>query len=217
MNEMKIIDCEQGSDEWHAARAGRVTASRIADMMAKVRSGGPGASRGNYLAELVAERLTGTVAETFTSGPMQWGTEHEDSAAQLYQFLKDVELTPVGFVVHPTIEMAGCSPDRLVGSDGLIEIKCPNTKTHIDTLLGGNVQGKYIKQMQFQMACTERKWCDFVSYDPRMPAHMQVHVERFHRDTLMIQDIEKATTEFLAEVQSTVAKLSNLYPHEAAA
>lgn len=205
---MKIINCVQGTPEWHAARAGRVTASRMADLTAKTRTGF-GASRANYLAELVAERLTGTVAESFTNAAMKWGTEMEPEARSAYSFMLDKEVVPVGFVIHPTIEMAGASPDGLVGDDGLVEIKCPNTATHIDTLLTGAVPDKYIKQMQWQMACTGRKWCDFVSYDPRLPARMQMFVLRVPMDPS--NELETAVRAFLAEVDDTVAALSQKF------
>lgn len=205
---MKIIDCIQGTPEWHSARAGRVTASRIADLTAKTKSGW-GAGRANYLAELVAERLTGTVAEGFSSAAMKWGTDMEPEARTSYSFMRDQEVTPVGFVIHPTIEMSGASPDGLVGDDGLVEIKCPNTATHIETLLSGTVPEKYIKQMQWQMACTGRKWCDFVSYDPRLPARMQLFVARVAVDPS--NEIEQAVIAFLKEVDATVNALSQKF------
>ena len=213
---MRIIECTQGTPEWHAARCGRVTASKIADLTAKTKTGWS-ASRSNYMAQLVAERLTGTVAESYSNAAMQWGSEHEDEAARVYAFESGVAVSPIAFVLHPTIDMAGASPDRLVGTDGLIEIKCPNTATHIETLLGGSIDGKYVKQMQWQMLCTERAWCDFVSYDPRMPVEMQLHVTRVKRDESMIADLERAVIEFLAELDETVAKLRGLYALGAAA
>ena len=213
---MRIIECTQGTPEWHAARCGRVTASKIADLTAKTKTGWS-ASRSNYMAQLVAERLTGTVAESYSNAAMQWGSEHEDEAARVYAFESGVAVSPIAFVLHPTIDMAGASPDRLVGTDGLIEIKCPNTATHIETLLGGSIDGKYVKQMQWQMLCTERAWCDFVSYDPRMPVEMQLHVTRVKRDESMIADLERAVIEFLAELDETVSKLRGLYALGAAA
>lgn len=210
---MKILDIPQGTPEWHAARCGRVTASRIADMTAKTKSGW-GASRANYAAELIAERLTGTPAERFVSGAMTHGTEQEPQARALYEFMRDVEVAQVGFVLHPTIEMAGASPDGLVGDDGLIEIKCPNTATHIQTLLSGTIDGKYVKQMQWQMACTGRRWCDFVSYDPRLPAEMQSFIKRVPRDAVMIADLEKEARAFLSEIDATLAQLTAKFPAE---
>lgn len=211
---MKIIDCIQGTPEWHAARAGRVTASRIADMLATTKTGW-GASRANYKAELVAERLTGTVAQSYSNAAMQWGTEKEPEARSAYAFMRDLEVTPVGFVIHPRIEMAGASPDGLVGTDGLVEIKCPNTATHIDTLLAGTVPEKYYLQMQWQMICTGRKWCDFVSYDPRLPARMQLFVSRV--EAVDPQALESAVALFLTEVDKTVAALSEKFQLKEAA
>lgn len=202
---MKTIDCVQGTPEWHAARAGRVTASRIADITATIKSGW-GASRGNYLAELVAERLTGQVAEGFTNAAMKHGTETEPEARAAYEFYTDLSVAQVGFVVHPTIDMSGCSPDGLVGDDGLVEIKCPNTATHIDTLLRGDIPGKYLLQMQWQMMCCERQWCDFASYDPRLPARMQLFVKRVAREDNA--DLEKMVRNFLGEVDAKVAALT---------
>lgn len=196
---MRTIDCVQQSPEWFAARCGKVTASRIADLMAKTKTGW-GASRANYMAELVAERLSGTVAEGFTNAAMKHGTETEPMARAAYQFFRDAEVQEIGFVLHPVIDMSGCSPDGLVGTDGMVEIKCPNTATHIDTLLGAGIPDKYLKQMQWQMMCCERSWCDFVSFDPRLPTRMQLFVQRVSRDETALLEIEKAVIEFLVEV-----------------
>lgn len=213
---MKVIDCLQGSPQWHQARAGRVTASRIADMMAKTKTGW-GASRGNYLAELVAERLTGVVAESYQNAAMKHGTETEPEARAAYQFFRDQEVTEVGFVIHPSIEMSGASPDGLVGEDGLLELKCPSTSTHIEALLASPIPDKYIKQMQWQMACTGRKWCDYASYDNRLPTRMQLFVQRVHRDDAMIADIEREVISFLKEVDAKVLALTAKYGERAAA
>lgn len=197
---------EQRSPEWFAARAGKATASKIADIIAKTKTG-PGASRKNYLAQLVAERLTGVCAEGFTNGAMQWGTDTEPQARAAYSFRADVDVTELAFAEHPTIPMSGASPDGLIGDDGLVEIKCPNTATHIDTLLGRSVPEKYVTQMQWQMACTGRQWCDFASYDPRLPENLRLFVARVHRDTALIAELEAEVTKFLAEVADTVARL----------
>lgn len=213
---MTYADIEQGTAEWKAIRCGRVTASRIADLMARTKSGW-GASRANYMAELVAERLTGKPAEGFTSSAMQWGTEKEPEARELYSFLSNQEIQQVGFVPHPFIEMAGASPDGLIGAAGMVEIKCPNTATHIETLRGQSIPAKYIGQMQFQMACAGREWVDFLSYDPRMPMEMQSFVKRVARDEKHIREIESAVREFLAEVDETIADLTRLYRTQEAA
>ena len=138
---------------------------------------------------------------------MQWGTENEPAARTIYEFMCNATIILVGAVLHPIIEMSLSSPDGLVGDDGLVEIKCPNTATHIETLLGDEIDGKYIKQMQWQMACTGRAWCDFVSFDPRMPGDMQLHIQRVMRDDKMIGELEAATRDFLVEIDATIAKL----------
>lgn len=206
----------QGSPEWFAIRLGKATASRIADATARTKTGW-GASRANYMAELIAERLTGVPAASFTNAAMQWGTDQEPEARSNYEFMTDSEVVPIGFVVHPSIAMAGASPDGLVGDMGLVEFKCPNTATHLDTLLGDSMDGKYIKQVQWQMACTGRQWCDFVSYDPRLPASMRLFIQRVPRDNAMIATLEKDVREFLAELDAKLAALRERYEEKDAA
>ena len=207
---------EQGSEAWHQKRLGKVTASRIADVMAKTKSGW-GASRANYLSELVAQRLTGIVQEGYTNAAMEWGkaTETEARAAYSWHVNQDVEL--VDFVDHPAIGQSGASPDGLVGQSGLVEIKCPSTSTHIETLRGRSVPGKYVHQMQWQMACTGRTFCDFASFDPRMPDDMRLFVVRLNRDDDAIKALEAEVRVFLAEVDATVADLVRLYRTDKAA
>lgn len=200
----------QGTPEWAALRAGKVTASRVSDIIARTKTG-YSTSRANYLAQLVAERLTGTPAETFSSPAMQWGTDTEPAARGAYEFMRDAEVIEVGFVHHPTIAMSGASPDGLVGEDGLVEIKAPLTATHLDTLLGQSVPSKYVTQMQWQMASTGRRWCDFASFDPRLPATMQLFVKRVHRDDVMIASIEKEVRAFLAELDDKIETLLRIY------
>lgn len=200
---------EQGSQEWLELRLGKLTASRMADVLSTTKSGSS-ASRRNYLAQLVAERLTGNIAESFSSSAMEWGTENEPFARAEYEISTDVMVDQVAFVDHPSIEWCGASPDGLVGSDGLVEIKCPNTATHIDYLLGQVPPSKYIPQMALQLACTGRKWCDFVSYDPRMPEEFRLFVVRFIPDPDYMQKVDSESRSFLAEVQSTIEKLNQL-------
>lgn len=207
---------EQGSAEWHQQRLGKVTASRIADMLARTRSGWS-TSRANYASELVVERLTGQPTEGFKSAAMQWGTEREPDARAAYEFRTDVTVEPVGFIDHPALPMCGASPDGLVGSDGLVEIKCPITATHIDTLLAGTVPDRYVMQMQWQMAVTDRQWCDFVSFDPRMPEAMSLFVRRIERDAARIAEIENEVVLFLNEVEATVRALRKRYEMQEAA
>jgi putative phage-type endonuclease len=206
----------QGSDAWFNARLGRVTASRVSDVVAKTKSGW-GASRANYQAQLIAERLTGTVTESFTNAAMAWGNEKEPDARRAYEWQTDCSVVEIGFVPHPTIAMTGASPDGLIGDDGLVEIKCPNTATHIDTLLGQSAPAKYVTQMQWQMACTGRKWCDFVSYDPRLPEEMSLFVRRVERDDTRIAELEAMVSDFLAELDAKVGELRSLYALEEAA
>jgi hypothetical protein len=141
---------------------------------------------------------------------MRWGTEIEPQARLMYEFMTDNDVEEVGFIVHPGIPDAGASPDGLVGDDGLVEIKCPNTATHIDYLLTSTIPDKYIKQMQFQMACTARGWCDYVSFDPRMPMNLQIKIERVTRDEALIIGIEEAVKDFLAEMMDKLERLSAL-------
>lgn len=201
---------EQATQEWFAARCGKVTASRLGDMLAQTRSGW-GASRANYMAELVAERLTGKKFEGFTNAAIQWGLEQEAPARDAYCFFRDAEVVQVGFIDHPTIPMTGASPDGLVGDEGLLEIKCPQTATHISTLLSDDIAEKYMLQMQWQMECTQRAWCDFVSFDPRMPEAMQFYCRRVLRNQELIERLKKETVVFLGEVDAKVAALTGRY------
>lgn len=197
---------EQGSDAWKALRAGKVTASRVADVLSKIKSG-ESAGRKNYRMDLVAERLTGKPADSFTNSAMQWGTEQEPFARIAYETHKGLFVEQVPFVDHPTIEWFGCSPDGLVAEDGLLEIKSPNTTTHLEYIEIGKSPARYIPQMMCQMACTGRKWCDFVSYDPRLPDDLQLFVVRLERDDAYIKDMEAEVVKFLQEVEETLGML----------
>jgi len=200
---------EQRTEEWFAARCGKVTASRVADIIAKTKTG-PSASRENYLAQLVCERMTGKPAESYSNAAMQWGVDQEIYARSAYEHAKDVLVEEMGFAVHPTIEGAGASPDGLVGLFGLVEIKCPNTATHIQTLLDQKVPEKYNTQMQWQMACTARQWCDFVSFDPRMADGLQLFIKRVEYDPIYVAQLEKEVIFFLMEVEEKINKLNKL-------
>jgi putative phage-type endonuclease len=213
---MSAHEVAQGTDDWQALRLGKVTASRIADLMARTRTGW-GTSRTNYMAELVAERLTGVKSEGFSNAAIKWGLEMEPQARDAYVFFADADVTQIGFVDHPRIAMTGASPDGLVGDAGLVEIKCPLTATHIETLLTASVREKYLFQMQWQMACTGRQWCDFVSYDPRMPERMRYFCQRVPRNDRLIADLEREVSEFLREVADKVAALQAKYPERIAA
>ena len=198
---------EQGSPEWHQLRFGKLTASRVADMLASIKSG-ESASRKNLRADLVIERLTQSKSESFTNSAMQWGTETEPQARAAYEIQTGNFVDQIAFVDHPTIKNFGCSPDGLVGLDGLIEIKCPNTATHIEYVEAQMPPRKYLIQMMSQMACTGREWCDFVSFDPRLPAGLNMFVFRVWRDAEIIEKIESEAIKFLAEVEEKYQELS---------
>lgn len=201
---------EQRTDEWFAARLGKVTASRVADLMATTKTG-YAASRDNLMAQLVVERLTGQQQESYTNASMQWGTEQEPFARAAYEIATGQMVDECGFVPHPTIADAGASPDGLVGADGLVEIKCPNTAGMIDALLTQTVPGKYNTQMQMQMACTGRAWCDYVVFDPRMPAKAQLFIKRVPRDPAFIQKMEAEIVKFLGELNAKVNQLKEMF------
>lgn len=198
---------EQRSEEWFAARLGKVTASRLADVLATIKTG-ESASRRNYRIELVCERLTMKKADGFSNIHTERGVELEPIAKSAYEAQKGYFVDDVGFVNHPTILMSGASPDGLVADDGLIEIKCPTPANHLESVLSKKAPSKYIPQMQWQMACTGRKWCDFVSYCAEFGAtEHALFVTRVHRDDVFIQDAEKAVIEFLNEVELQVQQL----------
>lgn len=207
---------DQRTEEWFAARVGKVTASKIADLMARGAKGQKLAGWDNYMAQLLTERLTGQPSDSFSNAAMQWGVETEPQARAAYQFLTDRTVEEVGFVTHPDIAESGASPDGLVGDDGLVEIKCPNTATHLDTLITETVPGRYVSQMQWQMACTGRAWCDFASFDPRLPPEMHLFVKRVNRDDEAIAQMESAVREFLAELQDKIETLTARFNTEKA-
>ena len=197
---------EQRTEEWYQARLGKVTASKVAAVLAKKDS----ATRSDYLTDLVLERLTGKQQEFYTNEAMQWGTDTEPQARMAYEAETGNLVDELGFIDHPTIANFGCSPDGVVGEDGLIEIKCPNSKTHLSTLLSGKAPSKYIPQMQTQMAVMNRQWCDFVSFDPRLPEDLQLFVIRVNRDDEYIAKLEEEVSIFLEEVDETVTKLKGV-------
>lgn len=196
----------QGSPEWFAERCGKVTASRIADVIAKGKSGGEAVSRANYRAQLVAERLTGKPADSYSNAAMEWGTDTEPYARMAYEARTGILVKEVGFIKHPTIGAAGASPDGLA-EEGLVEIKCPNTATHIDYFLTGLPPAKYKPQMAWQCACTGRGWVDFVSYDPRLPENMQLLVTRYEPEPEYIETLQGEVIRFLEEVEQLIEQL----------
>ena len=199
---------EQRTDDWFAARLGKVTASRVADVIAKTKTG-YGAGRANYMADLVVERLTGQKVSSFSNAAMEWGTQTEPQAKAAYAAKTGILVEDVGFIDHPTVAMSGASPDGFA-EDGLIEVKCPNTATHLEYVLAELPPLKYFTQMQWQMACTGRPWCDFVSYDPRLPERLQLLVVRVPRDDDYIKILEQEVTTFLQELDDKLNKLEKV-------
>lgn len=199
---------EQGSIEWFQERAGKATASRFKDIIATIKSG-EAAVRRNYKAQLVVERLTGVAQETYTNAAMQYGTETEPLARIAYEFRTDNKVSEVGFIQHKEL-LAGCSPDGLIGTDGGVEIKCPfQSAVHIETLLNG-MPKEHMAQIQGTLWITGRSWWDFVSFDPRLPAHLQLYIKRVERDSEYIENLEAEILEFLDEVSETVKRLEAL-------
>jgi putative phage-type endonuclease len=202
---------EQRTEDWFFARKGKVTASRISDVMAKGRGGAESLTRQKYIDQLVTERLTKVVAEGFTNEAIQRGVELESTARAAYCFAKDCHVDEVGFVEHPSISNSGASPDGLVQDTGLVEIKCPNSLTHVEYILAGKPPAKYIPQMAWQMACTGRQWVDFVSYDDRLEDESKhLFVVRYERDNEYIAELEEAVKKFLDEVELKVQKFKSL-------
>ena len=193
---------EQRSDDWFTARLGKVTASKVKDVMAKGRAGAPSATRQNYMMQLLCERLTGRRDEGFTSAAMQRGNDLEPVARSAYEVGAGVMTVETGLILHPSIEGFGASPDGLVGSSGMLEIKCPNTAQHIATLQSGSHDPQYEWQMLAQMACAERDWVDFVSFDDRLPDELQYVCFRFYRDEGLISAMEAEVRRFLDELAS---------------
>lgn len=208
MTEETVQYAVQRTPEWFAKRLGLVTASRIADVMAKTKTG-VSASRSGYMAQLITERLTGAPTEGYQSAAMEWGTEQEPHARAAYEAREGVLVDEVDFVRHPILE-AGASPDGLVGEDGCIEIKCPNTSTMLEYIEDRSVPRKYLLQMQWQLACTGRNWCDFVAYDPRLPEHLRLLVIRVPRDEQVIAEIAAEVGRFLVELRDRVERLQEL-------
>jgi putative phage-type endonuclease len=201
------IFCDQNSPEWLTLRTGMVTASHVADVVAKLKSGKPSAARESYKLQLLAEVVTGRATEHYVSAAMDFGKENEPLARSMYEIEKSVEVERVGYVRHASIARSGCSPDGLVGDDGLVEFKVPNTTTHLEYLLGGIPPDEYLAQMTWQMACTGREWCDFVSYDPRLPSDFGLFIVRLERNEAVICEMEKEVEKFIAELNAMSERL----------
>lgn len=194
----------QRSADWHSDRIGKVTASRVKDLNAKP-------SKGKALNALgltiLAERLTGVQKEFFTNAAMQWGIDNEAHAIAAYENETGNFVAGTGLIDHPFIEMFGASPDGLVGKDGQIEVKCPDTTTHLNTLLTKQVPDEYIPQITCQLSCTRREWCDFVSYDPRLEPELQIIIIRVFAKDLAIESLEQDVRKFNAAIEEAKASL----------
>lgn len=206
----QLIGIEQESPEWVIARVGCATASRMADVMAKRRDMKEAAPRYNYRMELVIENLTGRAADHYVSPAMEWGIETQKEARGAYEIHMGVDTEPGGLWLHDRIYKFAASPDYLVGADGLVECKCPLSFTHLEYLVRKEIPEEYQWQMLAQMACTGRQWCDFVSFDPRLPEDLQLFVRRFDRTEqaqALIAGMELEVVQFLIEVEELVKKL----------
>jgi exodeoxyribonuclease (lambda-induced) len=204
---MPIIDVEQQTADWVTMRVGMCTGSRVADVVTRLKKGGYSAARGNYLMELVVSRLTGLTPDHFVNDAMRWGIEQEQYAVAAYEMEHDVMAEKIGFAMHSKIDWFGASPDRKLGNIGLMEVKCPTSGVHLGYLMEGVVPLEYQPQMLAEMACAEREWVDFVSFDPRMPKKLQLFVKRFHRDEALIKLMEQEVIQFLGEVDEQHQKI----------
>ncbi|CAK01377.1 lambda exonuclease family protein [Bartonella tribocorum] len=202
---------KQRTEEWFQARLGKVTASNVYNVLSKTARGTPTSKYENYKIQLMTERLAEKVNQFYTTPAMQWGIEHEEDALREYEFIYDTIVTRCGFIEHPTIKMAGASPDGFIGDDGLVEVKCPQKNTHLRFFIDDNIKPEYSAQMQFQMACTGRKWCDFISYNPHFVGkslHLRMKIKRIHRDEEQIEQINQAIEVFLEEIEQEMEKIS---------
>ncbi len=212
---MIITDIVQGSEEWRQLRLGKVTASRVADIIAKTKTG-YSTSRANYLTELVLERVTGSPADRYQNDAMRQGTELEPIARAAYEFETDAVVEQIAFATHPSLPMCGASPDGLVGTDGLLEIKAPQAAAHLDTVLTETVPAKYVTQIQWQLACLERQWCDYVSFNPLFPVSVRLFIKRIHRNDEFIAELESEVLKFLAEIDGKLDELNAAMQRRAA-
>lgn len=210
---MSGLELIQGSDEWRAYKCGKVSASRISDVLAK----GKGITRAAYLAEIVVERLTGVFTQGFENADTRRGREEEPQARAAYSFMTGNPVQAIGFVDHPSIAMSGASPDGRVGDVGLVEFKCTKPHVHLEYLDGAPMPKDYRDQIQWALCCENRAWCDFASFSPSYPAGMDLHIRRIHRDDEALSDIEREVRKFIAEVDAKVAALRARYGQEEAA
>jgi predicted phage-related endonuclease len=200
----------QGSDEWRQARCGSVGASDAPRVVRRTKSG-YSADRESLMAEKVLERLTGAPVEIFKTQAMLQGTAREPEARMLYEVVRGAEVAEVGLIPHPSIKGTHCSPDGFVGEAGLIEIKAPMAAAHLNTLLTETISEAHLVQVMWQLSCTRRSWCDYVSYNPDFPAPMQVWIKRVVRDAAFIGELEREIATFIKEIDRKVEQLSRRY------
>lgn len=204
---MEIAEVVQGSHEWKQLRCGRITASRAADVIATTKKG-EAAARRDYRTQILVERLTGIPVEQYLTQEMIFGREQEPFARAAYEVHEGIFVDQVGFVVHPLMPYFGCSPDGLVGEKGMLQIKCPNTTTHLAWLMAGTIPVEHVPQMLAELACNpEREWIDFCSFDPRLPEHLQLFIRRYHRDAGLICSLEKEVAHFNDECGQVLERL----------
>lgn len=195
----------QRNEDWHADRCGKVTASRVKDINAKPKVG---KAHNALTLTILTERLTGVQEESFTNSAMQWGIDQEIHAITAYENETGNFVIGTGLVNHPAIKWSGASPDGLVDQDGQLEVKCPNSQTHLNTILTKEVPNEYIPQITWQLACTRRKWCDFVSYDPRLPEYLQLIIIRVFAEELDIAGVEQSVIKFNTKIDQIIFELN---------
>lgn len=209
---LRFSTAQQGTEQWHRDRLGHITSSKIDTVLTKARSGG-GLSVGaeTYMLNLIGERLTGKPCDEFYSKYTQWGKDNEAQARAIYALdalADNAVVTQIGFVWHPTIRWVGGSPDSLVGADGILEIKCPYTaKNHLAVVLSNEVPDEHMTQCQANLWVTGRAWCDYVSFHPDMPLHLQSKVIRVLRDEIAIEEIDRRVRQFAEQLEIRMAKL----------
>ena len=196
----------QGTEGWFQSRLGKVTASRVSDILAKPRNGTGSGVRQSYMNQLIEERTTGQRNVGYQTTSMQWGIQNEPKARDAYCKFRGVSVAETGFIDHPTIPWSGASPDGLVGHNGLVEIKCPNTKSHLAVIKSAKIPSQYYYQIMWQMAVTGREWCDFVSFDPRLNDSRRLYVQRILRDSVAIDHLHKAVSEFVRHVEARLVQ-----------
>ena len=211
----------QNTPEWLMQRIGMCTGSKVADVIGRKKQTKAQIEKGevaeylkgrdDYMWDVVVERLTGRATDHYISPAMEHGTDTEPLARAAYETAMDVDVKHGGFFVHPQMEWFGASPDGLIGTDGILEIKCPTTRVHLQYLKDDEIPIDYAPQMLAELACTERKWCDFVSYDDRLPANMRLFIKRFERNDALIAGMEAEVKTFLEDVILRLGELAERF------